>query len=313
MAIIEAFPGISATICVDGKPLKEYIDDAIEDDEGESIRYIEAVSGKKFEVFLGVQKGTKITRSMVVCHISIDGNWVAGPVIDGKLFVNADLKRIIEGKEIEDGKVQNFEFVVLDTVSDGRLLNSEASNMKNLGTIVIEISFEDFKARTSAKPTTLKGLGFVSEKALKGEAITHGVDFGKAVKPKKAPGEVWEMCNCDEKNQFKIVFKYRSTDALKQMYIIPRTPSPEPIENRDPGTLTRDEIAKLQQFFKSQEAKKDAMVKIKRERKDDNPRSRKAARPSAGDTLLSIDDDNGVRELSTATLQQDEKEIIELD
>jgi hypothetical protein len=54
-------------------------------------------------------------------------------------------------------------------------------------------------------------------------------------------------------------------------------------------------------------------VKVKRERKDDNPRPRKAARPTTGATLLALDDENGVRELSTATLENEEREVIELD
>ena len=58
---------------------------------------------------------------------------------------------------------------------------------------------------------------------------------------------------------------------------------------------------------------KDNMTKIKREKADDNPRPRKVARPSAGDTQLQIDDDGSVREESTATLAAEEREVIEID
>ena len=52
-------------------------------------------------------------------------------------------------------------------------------------------------------------------------------------------------------------------------------------------------------------------MKIKRERGDDNPRGRKAARPSRGATQLELDEEGRVREGSTPTLA--EIEVIELD
>lgn len=54
-------------------------------------------------------------------------------------------------------------------------------------------------------------------------------------------------------------------------------------------------------------------MKIKREKEDNNPRPRKKARPSVGDTQLEIDDDGGFRERSISTLPAVEREVIELD
>ena len=51
------------------------------------------------------------------------------------------------------------------------------------------------------------------------------------------------------------------------------------------------------------QGEKAAQVKIKREQADENPRPRKLARPSPGNTQLELDDDGGVRESSTATLE----------
>jgi hypothetical protein len=54
--------------------------------------------------------------------------------------------------------------------------------MKDLGTIKIQIVFEDLKAIIEQAPTSaLTGPGIVSEKALKGEAITLGVKLVAAV------------------------------------------------------------------------------------------------------------------------------------
>lgn len=56
----------------------------------------------------------------------------------------------------------------------------------------------------------------------------------------------------------------------------------------------------------------EAMIKIKRERADDNPRPRKASRPSHGSAQFEIDDDGRVRASSTPTVKV-ESEVIELE
>lgn len=42
-------------------------------------------------------------------------------------------------------------------------------------------------------------------------------------------------------------FRYRSLAALKTLGVVPRTPSPEPLEWRDHTTLTVEEIQQLLQ------------------------------------------------------------------
>lgn len=114
------------------------------------------------------------------------------------------------------------------------------------------------------------------------------------------------------------------------MLIIPRTPSPPPLEDRDITTLSMDELREMQRRMQAlrvsefsssgdidangyRQKQTESFVKIKRERKDDEDeqRPRKAARPSQGDTQLEVDDDGGVRERSTSTLAA--REVIEID
>ena len=118
-------------------------------------------------------------------------------------------------------------------------------------------------------------------------------------------------------------------DALRSMHIIPRTPSPPPLEERDPATLTLDELRELQKLAQRGKVRwrnchhrhvlsefqkyEEAQMKIKREHIDDTPRSRKKFRPSAGDTQLEIDREGSFSEASTATLAPAEHEVIELD
>lgn len=99
--------------------------------------------------------------------------------------------------------------------------------------------------------------------------------------------------------------------------IIPRTPSPEPLEEKD--ELTREEIKELQRQKKEFKAKMDTpLTKLKRERaegRDDRANKRVRNLPRNGDVLLAVDE-SGVRPASTAGLparQQEESITITSD
>ena len=135
-------------------------------------------------------------------------------------------------------------------------------------------------------------------------------------------GEIASLNDCMQRLQADT-----GAEALKVLRLIPRTPSPPALEDRD--TLSAEEVRELQRQFKAIKVPRNnqwafrsaadrnrweaAAIKVKRERTDDNPRPRKSARPSAGDALLELDDDGeGFRDSSTATLP-DERVVIELD
>ncbi|SMY29354.1 unnamed protein product [Zymoseptoria tritici ST99CH_1A5] len=202
--------------------------------------------------------------------------------------------------------IQKLKFITLETVSDGRGFVKGASDISVLGTVIVDVSFVDIVAVETfdelSKNSALGSPSIVHKEAIKGEAITHSVNFENPVALGQDPTEVWTSYNEDQKSYSRIVLKYRSLEALQSIGIIPRAPSPEPIERRAPETLTLEEIAK-----------KDTIVKIKRER-GENARPRKRSRLTPGATYLSLDDDEqGVRELSTATLDpEEETEVIDL-
>ncbi|KAK0270073.1 hypothetical protein LTR35_014321 [Friedmanniomyces endolithicus] len=99
---------------------------------------------------------------------------------------------------------------------------------------------------------------------------------------------------------------------LKSMSIIPRTPTPPPLEEREYETVNREVFLELQRQLKEMKNKHAVSnVKVKRERTDENPRPRKVARPSRHSTQLELDKEGGVRESATPTLA--EREIVDLD
>lgn len=57
----------------------------------------------------------------------------------------------------------------------------------------------------------------------------------------------------------------------------------------------------------------EARIRIKREKREEEPRRRKVARPTSGATQVEIDDNGHLREGSTPTLAGSEIEVIELD
>ncbi|KAK5732484.1 hypothetical protein LTS12_027117 [Elasticomyces elasticus] len=104
---------------------------------------------------------------------------------------------------------------------------------------------------------------------------------------------------------------------MESMLIIPRQPTPPPLEERDFDTLSPEEVQELQRRFRELKEKNAPKVNIKqemkRQRTDDNPRPRKVARPARSFTVLEFDDDDFVRESSNATLAQaPQVEVIDL-
>ena len=98
--------------------------------------------------------------------------------------------------------------------------------------------------------------------------------------------------------------------------IIPRTPSPDPLEERDVTTLNHEELRELQRRARAAKESTNGEVKpkIKRERSDeDHQRPRKLHRPNAGDVQLEIDEAGSFQAADTAGLPRRKPEVIELD
>lgn len=92
---------------------------------------------------------------------------------------------------------------LMEAVSDGHVLKDEPSKLKELGEITVLVTHETRSqaTRASKRPKDLKTWDFVSEKALKGKALSHSIgcviriigaalctddnSFGEAVKSSK--------------------------------------------------------------------------------------------------------------------------------
>ncbi|KAK3722677.1 hypothetical protein LTR37_002248 [Vermiconidia calcicola] len=312
MAISEDLPGVEVEVTVGGKGLREHEDRDLEEEPRSTIRYIEAISGLTFAISTKLLPHFEFKGDCIMFSISVDGVWTASPVIL-RTHGKKDRSPVTEGKWIASDRIAKYRFATLETVSDGHMKPGEATSFKDLGSIVVKCTHGRVHGNTTFAGESANGkVGIVSEKALKGRTLSHQVDFTEAA-PKTTQWTRTSPCPREPNPVASFVFCYRSIDALKSMLIIPRTPTPPLLEDRDITTLSQDELKELQKRAQEFREYKANLAKVKREKSDDNPRRRKKARPNAGDTQLELDDTDSFRRASTDTLPTTEREVIELD
>lgn len=76
-----------------------------------------------------------------------------------------------------------------------------------------------------------------------------------------------------------------SLEDLRNLHILPRTPSPEPLERQDPSKLSAADIAELQQRVIAMQADNG---EIKREMAETSERPRKKARVTAPSEVIDL-------------------------
>ncbi|KAF7509839.1 hypothetical protein GJ744_007350 [Endocarpon pusillum] len=112
--------------------------------------------------------------------------------------------------------------------------------------------------------------GTVPEKALKGKALSLSTSFGDTI-----PTGGTRACKGTYLDSIPVAafdFKYRSRTALQQLMIIPRSPSPVPLEQKSIDDLTAEEARELvrRQNVRIETAeaklKSESNSKLKRER-----------------------------------------------
>ncbi|CAK4033345.1 Hypothetical predicted protein [Lecanosticta acicola] len=313
MAVVDELPGVEVTITVDGQALEEYLDGDERNEPNAVTKFVEATTGKNFEIVYLVRKGTEFRGDCMAFAISVDGSRMGRPLVRKESCLDKDASENLKGAIVPGCKLKKFEFVALETVQDGHSSFEEIAKLQGLGCIKVEVFHRIITGESSKhnpRVGTFQPVDFVPERAVKGKALTQQVKLGDTVPC--APSIMYSSRPVDAsgKPAATFMFNYRTNNALKSLLIIPRTPSPEPptpLHLRDPTTLTPAEIVLLQQGFAAaaseKEAKAEKMSKVKREHPDDSDAPRKkAARPQAGNTLLELDEEGGFRESSIATL-----------
>ncbi|KAL1302742.1 hypothetical protein AAFC00_003094 [Neodothiora populina] len=256
MAIIPGVPGLEVSIVVDGKPLHEYVDEYEEEEEHvgditkKVTRYVECQSGKAFGVQVKFRPGFKSVaeREVATAAVSIDGLPIDHLHYDRR-FRNRRkdiFNHIFYGPaHIESGQGRYKPMLFTDLGLDGENMQVErALPIKHLGTISVKIQ-RGMKVARNANTLERSGLHrpSVSEKALKGSSVSHYVNLGEAQHVSEPTFAAVKLRGGAPFAKFD--FKYRSRKSLQALLIIPRSPSPTALEDKDPDDLTLEEAREL--------------------------------------------------------------------
>ncbi|KAJ9609590.1 hypothetical protein H2200_005917 [Cladophialophora chaetospira] len=286
MAIID---DVEITIVCGDIVVQEYAvptdnDDVGDDDRGcpaTIVKYIEALPGAKFAINYSV-KGEQGFGAADYLSLStwIDGLKVTAPMIKAEDYdPQQGFSRRRDGVYVGRRHMRPYQWTELSTTDErpeGTLEDVKAKFAK-LGTIRVEFSRKKIVSRTVRSDLTTLAETLIPEKALKGQPLELGLGLGNVV---TVPNKPTVKGECIDNHPIAVfIFWYRSKsectkatsgtadwqveDALQILGVLPRTPEPIPLEDRDPESLTREELVEL---ARRQRAQREAdKVKIKRE------------------------------------------------
>ncbi|KAF2677306.1 hypothetical protein K458DRAFT_163912 [Lentithecium fluviatile CBS 122367] len=266
MAITTVYPGLQVDVVVNGAPLQEYDDDEDEDSPDTTTKYVEATSGANFEIRYSFGTGFS-AKHAVVTRVHVDGQYGEGHVI--KLDEIFRFPRFLSGRreDLGDGYFQRkFRFAQLSTDDSGlgQVEDALMKKLKEIGTITVKFTWAMVNGPSHYDPLKSKEIpkiGTIPEKALKGRAVSSQVVLGD--RETIRPFTTVSTTDLDGGKPFATFkFKYRSRSALQSLLVIPRSPSPVPLEERDINTLNPEEMREL---LKRQKEREEAARKIKTE------------------------------------------------
>ncbi|KAL9095712.1 MAG: hypothetical protein Q9165_002144 [Trypethelium subeluteriae] len=182
MAILASVPGIEVAVTVDGNDVKEYTDPNLDEEPNVVTKYIEVSSESEFGLRYLVRRGTHFKKDAMSFNTYVDGQQATGPLISKKKTVNEDGGTTRRGGRISDTEYQKFKFVALETISaydDSPAQNCERA--KTLGTIEVTVGHVQTCGREEGSSITRQDPEILSEKALKGQSLSHRVSYGETI------------------------------------------------------------------------------------------------------------------------------------
>ncbi|KAF2025121.1 hypothetical protein EK21DRAFT_77178 [Setomelanomma holmii] len=313
MAITKAFPRIKADILIDSAALQEYDDDEEPSSDVVMTKYIEATSGAEFAIRCQFHARPQYD---ILTRVLLDGKYVMGSYALLKNFHNGYLELSLYGvrsNKNNEWTLAKFCFSDLKTVDGTNKPGDQLmKDLKGIGQITVDFHYIT-NVRTSARPLPLSDkvtLKDVPEKALKGRALSQQTAL-RAPTPTNSC-DIMESDYVDRsgKSFASINFKYRSREALQSLLIIPRSPSPVLLEERDVDTLSP---AEMRELLRRQREREEAARATKCEGALKRERSRERSR-----TVNNLVDDDELSFISAkrrklpVTLNEDGVETIDL-
>ncbi|TKA82298.1 hypothetical protein B0A55_01437 [Friedmanniomyces simplex] len=285
MAIHPCLPGMVVNVNVDHQNLPEHDDDEATDGTYPTacVKYIEAITGARFHIaFRFDAEIFPYVDSNVSVEVTLDCGAGSETYCEPRHIRQPSCKLIewaVRGTKnglVKQAMVFSELTISEDLAPDKSLIGKLAA----LGTIRVEVYKADLEPRVPSRrpavhsvpgqakkrsgrwrgkdrgkgkvghpasmvdgePTPLIPDGRVSEKVLKGTALTHQATVGPAI-----PYVNYNTTQSVHTGRPLAIFlfKYRSRAALQALHLIPRTPSPVPLEDRPVEELTIDDMREL--------------------------------------------------------------------
>ncbi|KAJ9609585.1 hypothetical protein H2200_005912 [Cladophialophora chaetospira] len=304
MAILDKF---EAQVFVDGIRAEEFDDD--DENAGvlpvvkEITKYVEAVSGANFEFKFFAETSYNFTgEDAISFDVYVDGERITGKFLRESDFSKAKSRGLRAetnssgkySKEATGMKLYKFEFADLETRDMERTddINTFKTKYGDLGTFRIEIWRIKLLQKYETNNTTIKDVGTVPEKALKGRPL----DVATRLAPVAVSGTnyTYGSASVGKEPLAVIKFKYRTRRALQSLLILERSPTPVPLEERPIEELTREEMAELltKQRERGSEVKEERNLKRERSPTFTNARPLKSSKGNNGETIFHLDSDD---------------------
>ncbi|MCJ1383872.1 hypothetical protein MMC17_006986 [Xylographa soralifera] len=249
-----------------GQRLKEYdVPDSeiVADDEetgsGKIQKYIEAESGKEFEIQVILKKGFSYHGAAGIhIKIGIDGDalnrnhWRPRPPhVLPSTKLRADVVEVVSGTKIKRGEEWRYSRFGFGEVTVDEDLHLDATalqeKLRKLGSIHIAVCRAT--RTTRVKPTAYKSAKVTTsselDKKLIVKSISHTFKLGteKVIEEPKPHKHAWAPLLGPYSTNLQYVFFYRSYRALQYLGCIPTTPEPVPLSERHPADMTDEEKA----------------------------------------------------------------------
>ncbi|KAF2665332.1 hypothetical protein BT63DRAFT_62036 [Microthyrium microscopicum] len=330
MAVLPNCPGLEVTIQVDGKPLQEY-DGPARPPTDQSIhfvsKYVEGMPDVKFTLKYGANKSYKHTAHSLYTKVLVNGlNLGPIPFLKTKsLPASYACNGAYSIDNMGNKLCSPIKFGKLKLSRDHLSASSEperAVQMKNLGIIQVTFHRGLILGPLPAKKWTPKALlEDISERdmktlgSLKGEPLSLRCQVSQESESVGA-SRIRGFTPIDHKAKpfATFQFHYRTKEDLQLLEVIERSPSPVPLEERDPATLSHAELLQLLETQKKQNELLKLTKGVKREPdestadpsriltksifEDDDcavtevrPVKRQKHAPNASDEVIAIDED----------------------
>ncbi|KAL5425427.1 hypothetical protein PMIN04_002607 [Paraphaeosphaeria minitans] len=228
MAVIQGLPGVQVEVVVDGNPLKEYDDPDSPGAPDAATTYIEAKSGKNFEINAILDKHLP-TGHDVSARVSVDGlrvrrRYIARHKIESSFILTTKGAMDRIGRF---SKLSLFRFSDVETFEGPSTASEDA--YENLGQIEVQLHFSENATRYRNKPDRERSFGFsqaaISAKRAGKESLSHRTSLDEP-KQNQTKRFYWKSESVGEKAFATFIFKYRSLQSLRSLQAIPRSNSP---------------------------------------------------------------------------------------